>query len=288
MSRKRPGLGKGLDALIPMGDSFQPEVPSSGVEEIPIDEINPNPRQPRSNFNPEELSELSTSIQEHGIIQPLILTKESSGNFTLIAGERRLKAAKQIGLSTGPAIVREASEQDRLELALIENVQRTDLNPLETAKAFRQLSDEFSLSHGEIADRVGKSRVTITNTLRLLNLPPSVQQALLDNTISEGHARTLLSLPNPQSQAAALQTVIQKNLNVRQTEELVRKLVGEKPPQKSKPLPPPEIQALEERLQVNLGTKVNLKHGKKGGTITIHYYSDEELDSLVERFMEEE
>jgi ParB family chromosome partitioning protein len=287
MSRKRPGLGKGLDALIPMGD-FQTETLPGGVEEIPINEIKPNPRQPRSNFDAEELTELSASIQEHGIIQPLIVTKESGQGYTLIAGERRLMAAKQIGLGTVPAIVREASEQDRLELALIENVQRADLNPLETAEAYRQLTEDFGLSHGEIANQVGKSRVSITNTLRLLNLPPSVQQALLDNTISEGHARALLALPNPQSQAAALQTVIQKNLNVRQTEELVRKLGGEKPSKKPKPLPLPEIQALEERLQTKLGTKVNLRHGNKVGTITIHFYSNEELDSLVDLFFSDD
>ena len=283
--RKRSGLGKGLDALIPQKTAaFAPEPADSaaGVREISISVIRSNPRQPRVVFDSAELSELAESIREHGIIQPLIVTRdENSDQYTLIAGERRLMAAGQIGLDKVPVIVRESSDQERLELALIENVQRADLNPLETAEAYRQLSDEFGLSHNEIARRVGKSRVSVTNALRLLNLPPSVQDALRGGKISEGHARALLALPTPQAQAAALQTIFDKGLNVRQTEELVRKLSGEKPAKKVLSEPVPEIQALEERLRSALGTKVNLRHGKKGGTITIHYYSDEELDGLL-------
>jgi ParB family chromosome partitioning protein len=235
------------------------------------------------------MSELATSIEEHGILQPLIITHgKLSDQYELIAGERRLLAAKQAGLKTVPVILRDSSEQERLELALIENVQRADLSPLETAKAYRQLSDEFNLSHGEIAKRVGKSRVTITNTMRLLNLPPSVQDALAKGKISEGHARALLALGSTQAQAAALQTVLDKELNVRQTEELVRRLSGEKPPKKPKTQPSPEVKEIEERLRSSLGTRVRLKHGKKGGTITIHYYSDEELEDLIQRFSSEE
>ena len=289
MNRKRPGLGKGLDALIPMGEGFQPVQTPSGVTEIPIEQIIPNPRQPRVHFDPEELSNLAESIKEHGIIQPLIVTRDQKpGSYILIAGERRLMAAKEAGLTAVPAIQREASEQGRLEIALIENVQRADLSPLETAEAYRQLVEDFGLSHEAIGARVGKSRVAVTNTLRLLNLPPSVQQALTDSEISEGHARALLALPNAQAQAAALQTILEKSLNVRQTEELVRKLAGEKPKQKSKPQASPEIKALEERLRANLGTKVTLKHGRKGGTITIHYYSDEELDTLLNTFLSDD
>lgn len=293
--RKRTGLGKGLDALIPPTEKsptqFTPDAPESSldaVREIAISAISPNPRQPRTYFDADDLTELAASIQEHGIIQPLILTKaEKPGFYILIAGERRLMAAKQVGLDTVPAILRTSSEQERLELALIENVQRTDLSPLDTAQAYRQLSDEFNLSHGEIAQRVGKSRVSVTNTLRLLNLPPSVHDALQSKKISEGHARALLALPNAQAQSAALQTVLEKGLNVRQTEELVHKFRGEKPSQKPKAEPIPEIKALEERLRSSLGTKVNLKHGRKGGTITIHYYSDEELDGLLHRFLDD-
>lgn len=289
--RKRPGLGKGLDALIPQSSTPIPQISTdapNSVNEIPVNAITPNPRQPRSIFDAEELNELAASIREHGVIQPLIISPgEAPNQFILIAGERRLIAAKKAGLETVPAILRDSSEQDRLELALIENVQRSDLSALETAEAYRQLTDEFNLSHGEIAKRVGKSRVSITNTLRLLNLPPSVLEALSAEKISEGHARALLALSSAKAQAAALQTVLDKGLNVRQTEELVRRLSGEKPVQKPKPEPRPEIAALEERLRTSLGTKVNLKHGKKGGTITIHYYSDEELDGLLQRFMDD-
>ena len=293
--RKRPGLGKGLDALITQTEkpvsktsaSTSGEI-SERISQIPVDVINPNPRQPRTNFDSEELTELAASIKEHGVIQPLIITSaEKTDQYTLVAGERRLIAAKQAGLTTVPAILRDSSEQERLELALVENVQRTDLSPIETAEAYRQLSDEFNLSHKEIAEKVGKSRVSVTNTLRLLNLAPSALDALRENKISEGHARALLALPNTQAQAAVLKTVLDKGLNVRQTEELVRKLSGEKPAKEPKPEPIPEIQALEERLRSSLGTKVNLRHGRKGGTITIHYYSDEELDDLLKRFLDD-
>jgi len=282
MNRKRPGLGKGLDALIPMGEGFQSVKPSSGITEIPINKISPNPRQPRVNFGAEELTDLAESIKEHGIIQPLIVKAGvKTDSFILIAGERRLMAAKEAGLSSVPVIQRETTEQEQLEIALIENVQRADLSPLETAEAYRQLAEDFSLSHESIGSRVGKSRVSVTNTLRLLNLPPSVQLAINNLDIREGHARALLALPTSQAQAAALKTIIDKGLSVRQTEALVRKLTGEKPEQNLKQETPPEIKALEESLRSSLGTKVNLKHGRKGGTITIHFYSDEELESLL-------
>lgn len=279
MSR-RSGLGRGLDALIPGSD----RLPTSGIEYVPVDRILPNPRQPRTNFNPEELEELAASIREHGLIQPLILTLGSdAGEYVLIAGERRLLAARQAGLVKVPAMVREASELQRLELALIENVQRADLGPLETADAYRQLVEDFGLSHEEVASQVGKSRTAVTNTLRLLKLSAVVKQALVESKISEGHARILLALPTPQAQAAALKTIIDRGLNVRQTEELVRRLSGEKPPLKVKPAPPPEIRDLETRLETSLGTRVNLNRRKKGGTLVIHFYSDEELDALVDR-----
>jgi ParB family chromosome partitioning protein len=164
---------------------------------------------------------------------------------------------------------------------LIENLQRADLSPIETAEAYHQLTEDFGLSHEEVAERVGKSRVSVTNTLRLLNLPPKIQQAVTEGTISEGHARALLSLGTPQSQIAAMGTIISRGMNVRQTEELVRRLGGERPVRKPKTESSPEIQALEERLRTQLGTKVKMKHGRKGGSITIHFYSDEELDNLL-------
>jgi ParB family transcriptional regulator, chromosome partitioning protein len=286
MNRKRPGLGKGLDALIPLKDSPPPQAEStSGAMQISPDLITPNPHQPRAKFSPEGISELASSIKEHGIIQPLIVTQDvETLAYTLIAGERRLKAAKEAGLKTVPVIIREASDQERLELALIENVQRADLSPLETAEAYHQLSTQFKLNHSQIAERVGKSRVAVTNTLRLLNAPPSVKQALVQEQISEGHARALLSLSSAQAQAAALQTILDKELTVRQTEALVRKLSGEKIPTLPKPAPLPEVLAIEEQLESALGTRVKMKHGKQGGTITIHYYSDEELEALIDKF----
>ncbi len=276
---RRSGLGRGLDALIPGG-----ETPSStGVSEIPLDLIDPNPRQPRSRFDPDELEELASSIHQHGVIQPLILSRSpQAGRYLLIAGERRLIAARQAGLPTVPAIVREASEQQSLELALIENIQRADLGPLEEADAYRQLTEEFNLSHEEIAARVGKSRSAVTNTLRLLKLPASVQKALSEGLISEGHGRALLALSSPVAQGNVLHTILKNNLNVRQTEELVRRLSGQRPSAQPPPEPPAEIQALEERLRSALGTRVSLNPRRNGGTITIHYYSDEELNTLLD------
>lgn len=281
---KRGGLGKGLDALIPGGEVRQGD---NGVSYVPTANIQPNPRQPRHQIQPEELAELSASIREHGIIQPLIVIQEGSPDqYTLIAGERRLRAAQLAGIERVPVLVRQATDQQMLELALIENVQRSDLMPLETAEAYRQLHDDFHLSHENIAARVGKSRTAVTNTLRLLNLPESVRKALAEGAITEGHARALLGLNTPQAQAAALRTILQQGLNVRQTETLVRRLMGEKTTRAPKPVNP-ELHAIEDRLLDHLGTKVTLKHGKKGGSLTFFYYSDEELDSLVSRILKE-
>ena len=277
------GLGKGLDALIPGG--FQPEV-SGGIQQVAIDMIFPNPSQPRVQFNDESLDELANSILEHGIIQPLILTPgKKADQYILIAGERRLRAAEKAGLDSVPAIIRDASDLERLELALIENIQRENLSPLESSFAYQKLTDEFSLSHDEIATKVGKSRSAITNSLRLLKLPQEIQASLHDGIISEGHARAILGLASKKSQLAAFDTINKNALNVRQTEELVRKMSGQKTAKKqTKKTTKPEIRSLEDNLRTMLGTKVSLKHSGKGGTIVIHYYSEEELDSLIERF----
>ena len=276
---KKSGLGKGLDALLPAAET---QTPSSGITQIPKHNVSSNPRQPRSQFGDEELEQLALSMQEHGVIQPLIVSVGNTpGSYTLIAGERRLMAAKLIELETVPAIIREATDQEFVELALIENVQRADLGPLETAEAYRQLAEDFGLSHEEIATRVGKNRSTITNTLRLINLPDEAKGAIASGKISEGHARALLSLSSTKAQLAVLDSILKLDLNVRQTEELVRKLSGEKPQGRSKPQPNPEIKALEEKLRQHLGTKVSLNQKSKGGTLTIHYYSTEELDTLL-------
>lgn len=286
---KSSGLGKGLDALIrPAGGGFSVtdkngSTEKSSVQEIDVNLIKPNPRQPRKVFKEADLQELSDSICEHGVIQPLLVTNGVMiGEFTLIAGERRLQASKLAGLETVPVIMRKTTDREMLELAIVENVQRADLSSLEAAEAFRQLNEIFGLSHGEIAKRVGKSRVAITNTIGLLDLTEEVKEALLDGNISEGHARAMKSLETAEAQEAALASVIQNNLNVRQTEELIRKMKGSKPVAVVKPKADPEVQELESRLSQSLSTKVNLKYGKKGGSITIHYYSDEELDTLLE------
>jgi ParB family chromosome partitioning protein len=285
MSR-RTGLGRGLDALIP--GSERPT--TGGIQQVPVTVIEPNPRQPRQQIDPGELEELAASIREHGVLQPLILTFEPGEpeRYILIAGQRRLLASRLAGLESVPALVREAGEQQRLELALIENVQRTDLNALEQAEAYRQLNDEFGLSHEAISKRVGKNRATITNTLRLLKLPEDVRRALADGRISEGHARALLALATSQAQSAALEVVLKQELSVRQTEELVRRLSGQRPASKPQPAAPPEVRALEDRLRQRLGTRVSLNRRGRGGTLVIHFYSDEELDALVDNLLGEE
>lgn len=257
---------------------------NAGSLGIDISRIVPNPRQPRTTFNEEELQELAESIRQHGVIQPLLVTNaDTPGDYILIAGERRLKASKIAGLEEVPVIVRDTTDQEMLELALIENVQRSDLSPLETAEAYTYLKDEFGLSHEKIAQRVGKSRAAVTNTIGLLDLSPAVRKALAESLISEGHARALKGLTSAQAQSAALQSVLERGLNVRQTEDLVRKLKGVKPSIKSHKQIPPELQEIETRLESALSTKVNLKHGQNGGTITIHYYSDEELNTLIQK-----
>jgi ParB family chromosome partitioning protein len=271
------GLGRGLDALIPVSET------SAGVSQLPVSAIGRNPRQPRTRLDPTELEELSNSIRAHGVIQPVIVAQTAySGQYTLIAGERRLEAAKLAGLPAVPAIIREATDQQLLELALVENLQRSDLGPLEAALAYKHLAEDFGLSHEEIAAKVGKKRVTVTNTLRLLKLPPRLLDALAGGEVTEGHARALLALPNAQAQIAAFNTVINKGLTVRQTEELVRRLLGQKDARPAKPSHHAETDALAARIRESLGTKVTLKRGRKGGTIVIHYYSDEELNAIVE------
>jgi len=286
MTRKT-GLGRGLDALI----TVEQETPSIGVNELQVEIISPNPRQPRSNYDQEEMEQLADSIREHGVIQPLIITKDESrpGHYVLVAGERRLMAAKQAGLSTVPVILRDTTDQQLLVLALIENVQRADLNPMEEADAYRQLADDFGMTHEEIAARVAKSRPEISNTLRLLKLGPKIQEALIEKTITKGHARALATLPTWQAQNASLRTVIDNQLNVRQTETLVERLSGKKPGEKRVTTQqPPEIVALEERLRSHLGAKVNLRQYSQGGIINIRYFSDEELNALLDLLLPEE
>jgi ParB family transcriptional regulator, chromosome partitioning protein len=277
----RSGLGKGLDALIPTGQKTSGG--EGGVTQIPIDLIQRNPRQPREKFDIEELDNLAASIREHGVIQPLIVSPGKNEIYTLIAGERRLQAARKAGLRTVPVVIRHATDQQLLELALIENVQRADLNAIEEAEAYQHLAKEFKMSHETIATRVGKSRVAVTNTIRLLDASAAVKQALVDGRITEGHARALLALNTAKAQENLLSQIVNLDLSVRQTEALARKYSGQKPATKKRSSSSADVTDLERRLRSSLGTKVTLKHGKKGGTVTIYYYSDEELDSLLEK-----
>jgi len=285
---QRKGLGKGLDALIPGGD-FATQTPSDGVNFISISQIRPNPYQPRAEIHPEDLLDLTASIKEHGILQPLIVTEdpEEEGNYILIAGERRLRAATQAGLDSVPVLIREAmTNQQQLELALIENLQREDLSAIEAAEAYQQLADEFGLSHEEIAIRVGKSRTAVTNTMRLLKLPPDVITSISSGRITEGHGRALLGLENPAQQSAIMKSILTNDLNVRQTEELVRKLSDKKspisPPKKEIPV---EISTFEKQLRSQFGTKVSINYGKQSGSVTFYYYSEEELEALINQML---
>jgi ParB family chromosome partitioning protein len=275
---QRRGLGKGLEALIPVT-----EEPTAGLTEVPVATITPNPMQPRTALDAEAMEELAASIKEHGLIQPLIVTQQGPERYQLIAGERRWQASRMAGLATVPVIIKEASPQQVLEIALVENIQRADLNPLEEAAAYRQLVEEFGLTQEQVAERVGKSRVAVTNTMRLLRLPAEIRQALADGTIREGHARALLALPTPEAQVVALKTVTSKALSVRQTEELVRRYLAAPPVEKPKEPVSPETKALEEEFRETLGTKVNLYRNRKGaGRVVIHFYSEEELQTIYD------
>ena len=282
-------LGKGLDSLIPeeigqvdefASDSLPPEVLVSGktVTEIPIDNIDANPYQPRTDFEEDDLQELAESIKVHGIIQPLIVTAENDWKYKLVAGERRLRAAKLAGLSTVPVIVRTYSQQQQLEVALIENVQRSDLKPLEQSVAYEKLVDQFNMTHVGIGKAVGKATSTITNIIRLNNLTRKAKIALNEGVITEGHARTLLSLTDPIKQDQFLHYIIKHNLTVRHAETLIREFKGGVEIKHSKVA---EAEAPQRKLTQDLGkylgTKVSLHKTAKGGKLQIEYYSDEEL-----------
>lgn len=283
MPTKRPVLGRGLDALFPT--TGERPVREDGVRTVPIDRIIPNPRQPRTVMDREKLTELASSIKTHGLIQPLIVTETIEG-FVLIAGERRWRASKLAGLVEVPVVVKETTPQNMLELALIENVQRADLNALEEANAYRQLIDEFGLTQEDVAERVGKARTTVTNLLRLLNLPENIQAAVVDGRISGAHARALLPLPTAEMQSAAMNQILRLGLSVRQTEAMVTGLMAdERPAPKPRKQLPPELADLQSRFEGALGTRVNIEKGAKGGRVIIYFYSDDDLNTIYDSIL---
>ena len=276
------GLGRGIAALIP-----QRAPGASGSIEIALDRITGNPRQPRTTWDPAALSTLAASIREHGVIQPVLVTETLDG-YQLVAGERRVRAARLAGLERIPAVVRQLADREQLELALVENLQREDLDPLEAARAYQSLIDDFGFTQDRLAERVGRARSTVANTLRLLELHPAIQAAVASGTITEGHGRAIGGLP-PEVQEKILGSVVEQDLSVRQTEELVRRLREPKPATAevgaSVNVSDPDLERVEEDLRRALGTKVRLARSRRGGRIVIEYYSDEELGRLYERLI---
>ena len=273
---RHQGLGRGLAALIPQ-KSVAP-----APTEIPIGRIATNPYQPRQGFAGSELESLAASIAEHGVLQPIVVTETLDG-YRLVAGERRLRAARMAGLERIPAVVRQLADHQHLELALVENLQRSDLGPMDEARAFRQLIDEFGFTQETVAIRVGRARSTVANTLRLLDLDPAVQEAVRDARLTEGHARAIGGLP-PELQARLIATVVDGELSVRQTEELVRRVRTPVPPMLTNGhLKDPDLERVEENLRRALGTKVSMARTRRGGRIIIEYYGNDELERLYAR-----
>ncbi|NLK87811.1 MAG: ParB/RepB/Spo0J family partition protein [Clostridiaceae bacterium] len=270
----KKGLGKGLGALISSA-----EIDDDGIREVRINEIEPNIEQPRKSFSDEKLAKLAESIKQHGVVQPLIVHRQGNG-YKLVAGERRWRAARLAGLLTVPVIIRELSSRQVMEIALIENIQREDLNPVEEAEAYERLISEFGMTQEEVSQTVGRSRPAITNSLRLLSLPDKIKSRLISGEISSGHARALLSIESNEMQQKALEEIIRKELSVRETELLAKQLSNPKKPKKVKETDP-EYQAIEEKFREVFGTKVRIMNNKKNGKILIEYYSPDELDRII-------
>jgi ParB family chromosome partitioning protein len=278
---QKQALGKGLGALIPDLSALDDnDRKALGIHEIELDKIVPNEYQPRKVFDDEKLKELAASIKEQGVIQPVIVHRAGSG-YELIAGERRWRASRLAGLKTIPALVKEATKRELLEMALIENIQREDLNPLEAAEAYKRLQDEFKLTQEDLARRVGKERSTVTNFLRLLGLPKEVKHDLATGALSMGHAKALLSLERVRDQVQAALMIVKKGLSVREAEALASRLKN--PPKEKKARLSHELKAVEEKLKKALGTKVSISAKSNGGRIVIEYYSPEELDRILEK-----
>lgn len=298
MPIKKKGLGKGLDSLIPDNKSMksvtsektveskEDAAAKSGVQVMKINEVEPNRDQPRKNFDEDALLELSDSIKQFGVLQPLLVRKRKD-YYEIIAGERRWRAAKLAGVKEVPVIEKEYTDQEILEIGLIENIQRENLNPIEEAIAYKRLLEEFNLKQDEVAERVSKSRTAVTNSMRLLKLSDKVQQMIIDDMISTGHARALLAIDDPELQYTLANKIFDEKLSVRETEKLVKEIKNPKKPKEKKPVANSFIyQDLEEKMKSVFGTKVSIaSKGKGKGKIEIEYYSDDELEQLFDMMM---
>lgn len=298
MPIKKKGLGKGLDSLIPDNNSMksvtsektveskEDAAAKSGVQVMKINEVEPNRDQPRKNFDEDALLELSDSIKQFGVLQPLLVRKRKD-YYEIIAGERRWRAAKLAGVKEVPVIEKEYTDQEILEIGLIENIQRENLNPIEEAIAYKRLLEEFNLKQDEVAERVSKSRTAVTNSMRLLKLSDKVQQMIIDDMLSTGHARALLAIDDPELQYTLANKIFDEKLSVRETEKLVKEIKNPKKPKEKKPVANSFIyQDLEEKMKSVFGTKVSIaSKGKGKGKIEIEYYSDDELEHLFDMMM---
>jgi len=280
---EKKALGKGLDALLPPVRLSRAE-DTADVQRIPIDQIVPNRYQPRQTFLQQELTELTASIKESGVIQPIMVRRKGDGVYELIAGERRWRASKEAGLTVIPAVLKNCTDQESLLLALVENLQREDLNPMETARAYSRMMKEFGLTQEAVAAKVGRDRSSVANFIRLTHLPLDLQGLVEGGTLSTGHAKALLSLSTPEAQLRIAKLVTAGNLSVRQTEKLIEQSIIAKQPV-ARPPRTTQWRDLEDRLQKRLGTKVTLHPRGQGGKLVIHYFSSDELDGVVETLL---
>jgi ParB family chromosome partitioning protein len=285
-SSHRPALGRGLSALIPQSPKA-----SSAIDTVDIDLITPNPQQPRTQFDDDSLQELAASIAEHGVLQPLVVTRIASdlgpATYQLIAGERRLQAARRAGITHVPVVIKEATDAQQLEIALVENIQRQDLNPIEEASAFRRLVEEFAMTQEQVAQRIGRSRSAVANTMRLLSLENDIRASIASGQISEGHARALLAIEDRATRLDAWRRIVADALTVRQAEEIAKALKAASPAKKKDGRSLRRIdahtRALEDQLRSALGARVSLVRGRTGGRIIVTFHSDDELDGIISR-----
>jgi ParB family chromosome partitioning protein len=281
---EKKALGRGLDALLPSGQPILQGTGQSEIQQIKVDAIVPNRYQPRQIFHPTELTELAASIKESGLLQPILVRRKGDGIYELISGERRWRATKEAGLDTIQAVIRNCSDQEAILLALIENIQREDLNPMETARAYARMMNEFGLSHDGIAQKVGRDRSSVANSVRLLNLHPDIQSLVESGTLSAGHAKVLLGLESQETQSKIGKAVAARGLSVRETEKLVSGSFAVKRRTK-KVLVTSQWSDVEAQLQKRLGTRVTIEPQGKGGKVVIHYYSPPELEGIIETLL---